>query len=45
MEMTPFLSAVEIGNGVVMDVLVKNRCDIHAKGEVCTTLFWKILLP
>ncbi|XP_065845061.1 serine/threonine-protein kinase TNNI3K-like isoform X2 [Oscarella lobularis] len=34
MEMTPFLSAVEIGNGVVMDVLVKNRCDIHAKGEL-----------
>ena len=36
--MTPFLSAAKSGNREVMEVLIENECNIHAKGRVSKTV-------
>ena len=36
--MTPFHSAAENGNREVMEVLIENGCNIHAKGLVSKTV-------
>ena len=36
--MTPFHSAAQNGNREVMEVLIENGCNIHAKGRVRKTV-------
>ena len=36
--MTPFVSAASDGNREVMEVLIENGCNIHAKGPVSKTV-------
>ena len=41
--MTPFHSAAENGKREVIEVLIENRCNIHAKGPVSKTVIGVVI--